>query len=44
MDGTGSGFCLVAGFGIRGVKFSVPITRELVNLCVRMFVNFVGNA
>jgi hypothetical protein len=31
VDGTGSGSCPVAGFGISGVEPSGPTTRELVN-------------
>ena len=31
MDGTGSGSCLVAGFGISVVEPSGSATRELVN-------------
>ena len=31
MDGTGSGSCAIAGFGIRGVEPSVSATRGLVN-------------
>jgi hypothetical protein len=31
MDGTGSGSCLVADFGISGVEPSGSATRELVN-------------
>ena len=31
MDGTGSGSCAVAGFGISGVEPSGSSTRELVN-------------
>ena len=31
MDGTGSGSCAVAGFGISGVEPSVSATRELIN-------------
>jgi hypothetical protein len=31
VDGTGSGSCAVAGFGISGVEPSGSATRELVN-------------
>ena len=31
MDGTGSGSCTVAGFGISGVEPSGSATRQLVN-------------
>jgi hypothetical protein len=31
VDGTGSGSCLVAGSGNRGVESSSSATRELVN-------------
>ena len=31
MDGTGSGSCAAAGFGISGVEPSGSATRELVN-------------
>ena len=31
MDGTGSGLCEVAGFGISGVESSGSATRQLVN-------------
>jgi hypothetical protein len=31
VDGTGSGSCPVAGFGISGVESSASITRELVS-------------
>ena len=31
MDGTGSGSCAVAGFGISGVEHSGSVTGELVN-------------
>jgi hypothetical protein len=31
VDGTGSGSCLVAGFGINGVEPSGSATIELVN-------------
>ena len=31
MDGTGSGSCAVAGFGVSGVETSGSATRELVN-------------
>ena len=31
MDGTGSGSCAVAGFGISGVEPAGSATRELVN-------------
>jgi hypothetical protein len=31
VDGTGSGSCAVAGFGIRSVEPSGSVTRELVN-------------
>ena len=31
LDGTGSGSCAVAGFGISGVEPSGSATRELVN-------------
>ena len=31
MDGTGSGSCAVAGFGISSVEPSGSATRELVN-------------
>ena len=31
MDGTGSGSCPVAGFGISGVEPNGSATRELVN-------------
>ena len=31
MDGTGSGSCSVAGFGINGVESSGSANRELVN-------------
>jgi hypothetical protein len=31
VDGTGSGSCPVAGFGISGVEFSRSATRELVS-------------
>ena len=31
MDGTGSGSCVVAGFGINGVEPSGSATGELVN-------------
>jgi hypothetical protein len=31
VDGTGSGSCPVAGFGVSGVETSDSTTRELVN-------------
>jgi hypothetical protein len=31
VDGTGSGSCPMAGFGISGVEPSGSVTRELVN-------------
>jgi hypothetical protein len=31
VDGTGSGSCLVAGFGVNGVEPSGSVTRELIN-------------
>jgi hypothetical protein len=31
VDGTGSGSCPMAGFGIGGVESSGSVTRELVN-------------
>jgi hypothetical protein len=37
VDGTGSGSCPVAGFGISGVEPSGSATRELVIILVNFF-------
>jgi hypothetical protein len=39
VDGTGSGSCPVAGFGIRGFEPSGSATRELVNCFINLSVS-----
>jgi hypothetical protein len=36
VDGTGSGSCPMAGFGVSGVEPSGCATRELVRLIIRI--------